>query len=78
MALRSVEARATTLDQLIEQIQRDHAPVRVLHNGEPVADLLPVKDSSLPPEDPNLRVTFSKDYDPSEPLSGDEWPSDLR
>jgi len=49
--------------------------------GHPKVRLVPIPESSpqrdLTP-DPHLIPRFAPGYDPTEPLSEDEWPSDLR
>lgn len=75
----SVEAEETDLKQLLKTISEDHRSIRILSQGQPVADLSPVPlKRQLKPVDPGLKVKFSPDYDPIAPLSEDEWPSHLR
>ncbi|MFZ4766189.1 MAG: type II toxin-antitoxin system Phd/YefM family antitoxin [Roseimicrobium sp.] len=50
--------------------------------GEPRVRLVPMEvppiRRDLIPPDPALRATLAHGYDPAEPLSEDEWPSELR
>ena len=52
-------------------------------NGQPKVRLAPVQPPAplrrnLIPPDPALRVELAPGYDPTEPLSDDEWPEDCR
>jgi prevent-host-death family protein len=56
--------------------------VIVCSHGHPRVRLVPIEAPSLRrdliPADPSLRVTLALGYDPAEPLSEDEWPSELQ
>jgi antitoxin (DNA-binding transcriptional repressor) of toxin-antitoxin stability system len=71
----------TRLSELVKTVEETGETVLICRQGEPVAELrrrnsrAPVRD--LKP-DPSLRVTFAPGYDPTEPLSSDEWPENLR
>ena len=56
--------------------------VVVCSHGQPRVRLVPVQSlecrRDLIASDPKLCVTLAPEYDPSEPLSEDEWPSALR
>jgi prevent-host-death family protein len=51
--------------------------------GQPRVRLVPVESTApirrdLIQPDPTLRVTIAPGYDPAEPLTEDEWPSEYR
>ncbi len=74
----TVEVSETSLDDLLRTIRERQKPIRVYRDGQPVADIsLPLQER-LPPTDPNLKVTFAPDYDPTEGIPEDEWPEQLR
>jgi prevent-host-death family protein len=56
--------------------------VIICSHGQPRVRLVQIEAPSLRrdliPADPSLRVTLAPDYDPAEPLSEDEWPSELQ
>ena len=71
----------TRLSELVKAVEEDNETVLICRQGEPVAELR--KRSSRPPlrelkPDPSLRVMFAPGYDPTEPLSLEEWPEELR
>ena len=72
----------TRLSELVKAVEERNETVVLCRDGEEVAEIRrrakrrrPVRD--LTP-DPRLRVKFAPGYDPTEPLSEDEWPADLR
>lgn len=72
----------TRLSELVKVVETEGETVILCRNGIQVAELRavtkrPVNRMLIPP-DPALRVKLAPGYDPSEPLSEDEWPSDCR
>jgi antitoxin (DNA-binding transcriptional repressor) of toxin-antitoxin stability system len=72
----------TRLSELVKAVEDRNETVVLCRDGTEVAEIRrrarrrrPVRD--LTP-DPRLRVEFAPDYDPTEPLSEAEWPSDAR
>lgn len=73
----------TRLSQLVKAVVEDGETVILQRNGVEVAELIPIRKPShfrrdLIPPDPALRVILAPGYDPAEPLTEDEWPSDCR
>ena len=71
------EAKAQ-LPKLLAQIEKSGQPIVICRNGKPVADLVPhraVKRNMKP--DPILSKIVIN-YDPTEPLSEEEWPKECR
>jgi len=67
------------LPALLKAVEESGRIVRIVREGQPVAELVPVRPQRRPPQgDPDLTVKFSPDYDPVEPLSEDDWPQDAR
>ena len=70
------------LSALIKAVEEDDEVVVICRNGKEVAEIrrrsqpAPSKRNLTP--DPRLRPTLMPGYDPTEPLSEDEWPADLR
>jgi prevent-host-death family protein len=55
--------------------------VLICRRGHPSVRLVPIPTTSIPRDltpDPALRVTLAPGFDPAEPLSEDEWPSEYR
>ena len=72
----------TRLSELVKAVEERNETVVLCRDGEEVAEIRrrakrrrPVRD--LTP-DPRLRVEFAPGYDPTEPLSEEEWPASLR
>lgn len=72
----------TRLSELVKAIEERGETVVLCRDGVEVAEIRrrakrrgAIRD--LTP-DPRLRVEFAADYDPTEPLSEDEWPAGLR
>lgn len=69
----------TRLSKLIRQVVEQNEIVVVCRSGKPVAEIHPAADSQVNRLQchPDLAPTFVK-YDPTEPLSEDEWPAEYR
>lgn len=71
----------TRLSELVKTVQNTGELVVLCRDGEEVAEIHPrahpriIRD--LTP-DPRLRPILAPGYDPAEPLSEEEWPSDSR
>lgn len=72
----------TRLSQLVEAVERDNEEVLICRNGKAAARLLRVEKKKIRRDrlkpDPRLKVKVAKGYNPTEPLSEDEWPAALR
>lgn len=77
LILNTHEAK-TRLSELIATIEKKQETVRICRNGVPVADLIPVQKQKNPlrqhQEIKNIKIL----YDPTKPLSEDEWPEENR
>ena len=69
------------LSELVRAVEERGEAITICRKGKPVAELRPHRRKhatrSLKP-DPDLRVEFAPGYDPTEPLSSEEWPEELR
>lgn len=68
------------LSQLVKAVE-DGEVVILQRNGEPVAEIHRYAPRSVQRDltpDPRLRPVLAPGYDPSEPLSEEEWPSEDR
>ncbi len=73
----NVHEAKTKLSTLLAQVETSGETVRICRHGRPVADLVPCRQRSRLQKHPvmsDIRVN----YDPTEPLSGDEWPETSR
>jgi len=67
----------TQLPALLAAVEATGEPVLICHQGKPVADLVPHRTRSrLVPHPVMRRIRI--DYDPTEPLTTDEWPEQSR
>ena len=75
MKLVSVHEAKTQLSALLAEIEETGEEVVICRHKKPVANLIPHrKRSRLTPNPDLLKVEIN--YDPTEPLTDDEWPSD--
>lgn len=72
----------TRLSELVKAVETTGETVILCRNGTEVAEIRSVRrkllDRTRITPDPSLRVKLAPGYDPAEPLSEDEWPSDCR
>lgn len=67
----------TQLSYLLAQIEEHNQTVRVCRHGKPVADIVPIKKSAKDPLKQHTILQGIKiHYDPTAPLSEDEWPAE--
>ena len=69
----------TRLSELVKAVEEKAETVIICRHGQPIAE---IRKSPEPPIDrltphPELKPTFIN-YDPTEPLAEDEWPSESR
>ncbi|SPE59251.1 Prevent-host-death protein [Verrucomicrobia bacterium] len=68
------------LSKLLAAVEEKGEVVLICRNGKPVAEMKAIKTpirNRLKPQ-PDLKVTLAPGYDPMEPLTEDEWPSEFR
>jgi prevent-host-death family protein len=71
----NVHEAKTKLSAVLADVSENGEKYVICRNGEPVADLVPhVRKSRLSPH-PVLRRIRVK-YDPTEPLTAEEWPQE--
>lgn len=68
----------TQLSSLLHQIETQHETVRICRNGKPIADLVPVSYSTNALEKHLQVCDVQIHYDPTAPLTEDEWPEDAK
>jgi len=73
----NVHEAKTNFSRLLARVENGSEAIVICRNGEPVADLVPHKRPSRTRADASLRK-ISIRYDPTEPLSPDEWPETNR
>ena len=67
----------THFSTLLKEIAETGEKIVICNNGKPIADLTPHKRTDRLSTHPALgKIRFN--YDPSEPLSEDEWPENAR
>ncbi|MFT3742107.1 MAG: type II toxin-antitoxin system Phd/YefM family antitoxin [Gammaproteobacteria bacterium] len=67
----------TRLSSLLVQIEEHHETVRVCRNGKPIADIVPIQKTVIDPLRQHAILQGVEIlYNPTDPLSEDEWPSD--
>jgi prevent-host-death family protein len=65
------------LPALLDAVEATGEPVLIYRQGTPVADLVPHRTRSrLTPHPVMQQIRI--DYDPTEPLTADEWPEQSR
>jgi prevent-host-death family protein len=72
----------TRLSELVKAVEDKGETVILCRNGTEVAEIRSIRSKPLDrtriTPDPSLRVKLAPGYDPTEPLSEDEWPSECR
>ena len=72
MQVVNIHEAKTNLSALLAKIEKTGEEVLICRNGTPIADLLPHKcKNRLQPH--AIMSKIKLDYDPTEPLSEDEW-----
>jgi len=73
MKIVTLDEAQTHLPALVAAVTATGEPVLICHDGQPVADLVPHRTRSrLVPHPVMQHIRI--DYDPTEPLTADEWP----
>lgn len=71
----NVHEAKTRLSSVLAEVSEKGERFLICRNGEPVAELVPyVKKSRLAPHPVLRRIQMA--YDPTEPLTSDEWPQE--
>ena len=77
MKIVTMDEAQTQLPALVAAVEDTGEPVLIYHQGKPVADLVPHRrQSRLVPHPVMQRIRIN--YDPTEPLTADEWPEQSR
>ena len=69
----NVHEAKTNFSSLLAQVEKSKESIVICRNGEPVADLVPHPRRKRTTPHPALRK-IKIGYDPTEPLSDEEWP----
>ena len=71
----NVHDAKTRLSALLADVEAKGEKFLICRNGKPIADLIPhAKPSRLTPHPVLRRIRVR--YDPTEPLTAEEWPAD--
>jgi prevent-host-death family protein len=73
----NIHEAKTNFSSLLARLEADKETIVICRNGEPVADLVPhrrVNRLKMHPVLGKIKIN----YDPTEPLSSDEWPEAAR
>lgn len=71
----------TRLSELVKAVEERNETVVLCRDGRPVAEIrrrAPRRQVRTLTPDPRFHVDFAPGYHPTEPLTPDEWPDDLR
>ena len=73
----NIHAAKTNFSSLLAELEADSQTIVICRNGEPVADLIPHQRASRIKTHPVLgKIRIG--YDPVEPLTREEWPTEAR
>lgn len=73
MKIVTIAEAQSQLPILLETVEATGEPVLICRQGTPIADIVPHRSwSRLVPHPVMQQIRF--DYDPTEPLTPDEWP----
>lgn len=71
----NIHEAKTQLSALLHKIEVDHETIRLCRNGKPIADIVPIEAGNDPMKMHSCLYKGAKiSYDPTEPLTQDEWP----
>jgi prevent-host-death family protein len=71
----NVHEAKTQFSALLNELEQGSERIVICRNGKPVADLVPHSAEISMEADPELgKITMR--YDPTEPLSEEEWPAE--
>jgi antitoxin (DNA-binding transcriptional repressor) of toxin-antitoxin stability system len=73
----NIHETKTHLSALLVEVEERGETFLICRNGKPVADLVPHKSKSRLTPHPSLGK-FEIKYDPTEPLTAEEWPEEER
>lgn len=74
----NIHEAKTNLSKLLNQVELHKQKIRICRNGQPIAELSPISIVRRSPLEPCPALQGSKIcYDPTQPLTEDEWPSDF-
>jgi prevent-host-death family protein len=77
MKIVNIHEAKTKLSALLAEMEATGEKVLICRHGKPVADLVPHRRRSrLAPHPVMSKIRIN--YDPIEPLAGDEWPESSR
>jgi antitoxin (DNA-binding transcriptional repressor) of toxin-antitoxin stability system len=77
MKVVNVHEAKTNFSGLLAKLEADRETIVICRNGEPVADLVPhLRASRIKPHPVLGKIGIG--YDPTEPLSGEDWPEAAR
>jgi prevent-host-death family protein len=69
----------TRLSELVKAVEEGQETVVICRGGAPVAELKAIPPRKVNRLKPDLRLKpIAINYDPTEPLTEDEWPSEYR
>ena len=77
MKIVTMDEAQTQLPALLAAVEATGESVLICHEGKPVADLVPHRMRSRLIPHPVMQQIRS-DYEPTEPLTADEWPEQSR
>jgi antitoxin (DNA-binding transcriptional repressor) of toxin-antitoxin stability system len=73
MKIVTIDEAQSQFRALLEAMEATGEPIRICRQGLPVADLVPHRPRSRREPHPVMQQ-IRLDYDPTEPLTRDEWP----
>jgi prevent-host-death family protein len=77
MKIVTIDEAQTQLPALLDAVEATGEPVLIYRQGTPVADIVPHRTRSRLAPHPVMQQ-IRLDYDPTEPLTADEWPEQSR
>lgn len=78
MLVANIHEAKTKLSWFISEVESHHEVVRICRNGKPVAELVPISQNVDPLVQHQELLGVQIKYDPTAPLSKDEWPREHR
>lgn len=73
----NIHEAKTQLSALLHRLEKSHETIRLCRNGKAIADIVPIQEGNDPLKMHAILYKGAKIlYDPTQPLSEDEWPDE--
>lgn len=72
----NIHEAKSQLSKLLMKVENNHEVVTLCRNGQPIAEIVPIKSGKDPLKMHKALQGVKYDYNPVAPLTEDEWPGE--